>query len=94
MMMVLGVLAGAVLGARYRVLCLVPATVIGIVTVAVLDRLNGVLLGSTVLTAVVLAVALQIGYLIGAVAQLVLFAAPSGRIIAPKRLRDQPARVF
>jgi hypothetical protein len=93
MMMVLGVVGGAVLGTRYKVFCLVPIIVIGVVVIAACDRLNDVPLSSTALTAVALAVGLQVGYL-GGVAARFARVAHTASIIEPKRLHDQPARTF
>ena len=71
----IGVLAGALLGTRYKVLCLVPAILVGTMAVAMIDRLNDVPASSTALTALALGFALQIGYLLGFTARSVLLAA-------------------
>jgi hypothetical protein len=93
MITVLGILGGAVLGTRYKVLCLVPATVIGIAAVAALDLIHVLSVGSILLTAVMLAVGLQIGYLIGVTVRLVLLAPAHGIArVAPRH--KQPARIF
>jgi hypothetical protein len=94
MMTVLGILGGAVLGTRYKVLCLVPATVIGIAAIAALDLLHVVPAGSILLTAVMFAVGLQIGYLIGVTVRLVLLAAPAGGAARLAPRHEQPARIF
>jgi hypothetical protein len=94
MVTVLAILGGALLGTRYRVFCLVPVIVIGIAAITAFDRMNEVPLSSTALTAVVVAVGLQIGYLVGVVARLALAGASTASIIGPKRLRGQPARIF
>jgi hypothetical protein len=94
MVTVVGLLGGALLGTRYRVFCLVPVIVIGIAAITTLDRMNEVPFGSTALTAVTLAVGLQIGYLVGVAARLALAAAPGARLIEQGRLGNQPARTF
>jgi hypothetical protein len=96
MITVLGILGGAVLGTRYKVLCLVPATVIGIAAIAALDLMHMVAVSSVALTAVMLAVGLQIGYLIGVTVRLVLLAAPARGVarLAPAPRHEQPARIF
>jgi hypothetical protein len=68
MIIVISILIGAVLGTRYKVLCLVPTTLAGTAALATLDQLNGVPLGSTALTALALTAGLQIGYVIGVIA--------------------------
>ena len=93
-MMILSILGGAALGARYKVFCLIPVIVIGIAVIATLDRLDAVPLSSTVLTAVALAVGLQIGYLGGVAARLAYSETSRGNIIGSGRHGDQPARTF
>jgi hypothetical protein len=85
------VLLGAVLGTRYKVLCLVPIIVFSTTALVVLDRLNEVPFSSTALTAFALIVALQIGYLLGAIARSALHAASSPTGL--QHLRDRPARI-
>ena len=92
-MMILSILGGAALGARYKVFCLAPIMVIAITVIATLDRLNAVPLSSTVLTAIALAVGLQVGYFGGAAARLAC-AGPHGSIIESRRHGDQPAKSF
>jgi hypothetical protein len=86
MITVIGILTGAVLGTRYKVLCLVPITLIATAAVAALDQLNEAPPGSTGLSALALAVGLQIGYLLGVNVRSVRLAALA------ERLRDQPVR--
>ena len=90
MITVIGILTGAVLGTRYKVLCLVPITLIATAAVAALDQLNEVPPGSTALSALALAVGLQIGYLLGVNVRSALPA--GGSVNGPERLRDQPVR--
>lgn len=94
MMTVIGILTGAVLGTRYRVLCLVPVILAGTTALAAVDLFNQVSLGSTALSALALAVGLQIGYFIGIILRSMLTEALAGHISGPARLRDQPARHF
>src|SRR6266700_5291520 len=89
--LLLGILGGLVLGMRYRVFCLVPAILSGIAAITVLDRMNSVPLGLTALTAIVLTVTLQIGYLAGVAARSALAAAPAACIAEQEPLRDQSA---
>jgi membrane protein DedA with SNARE-associated domain len=93
MITVIGILTGAVLGTRYKVLCLVPITLAGAAALAALDQLNQVPLSSTALTALALAVGLQIGYLVGVTVRSRLLAALASSVSEPERLRDQPARI-
>lgn len=89
----IGILTGALLAARYRVLCLVPVTLAGTAVLAALDHVNEVPLGSTALTALALALGLQIGYLAGAAVRSVLPIVLAGGVSVPPRRRDQPARI-
>jgi hypothetical protein len=91
MIAVLSILAGAALGTRYKVLCLVPAMAIGIIAVAARDFLQQVPVGSTVQTSLMLAVGLQIGYLAITVRSALL--AARGRIVRPERVLERPARI-
>lgn len=75
----IGVLTGALLGTRYKVLCLVPIILVGIAALAVIDRFNDVPAGSTALTALALGLALQIGYILGFSARSILLAALTRR---------------
>ena len=93
MITVLGILGGALLGTRYRVLCLVPITATGVAAVAALDLINKVPVSSTVQSALALAVGLQIGYLVGVTVRS-LFLAASARRLGPAPLYQQPARIF
>lgn len=94
MITVLGILGGAVLGTRYKVLCLVPATALGIAAVTALDLIHEVPVSSTLQTALVLTVGLQIGYLIGVTVRLMLLAAPARGVARLAARHEQPARIF
>ena len=94
MVTVVGILGGALLGARYRVFCLVPVIIFGIAGVITLDRINGESLGSTTLTAIVLTVTLQIGYIAGVAVRSALVAAPDASMIKAKHRDDRFATTF
>ena len=79
MVTLIGVLTGALLGTRYKVLCVVPVVLVGIAIVTVLDRFNDIPASSTALTALALGLALQIGYIAGFGARSVLLAALARR---------------
>ena len=93
MVTVISILIGAVLCTRYKVLCLVPTTLAGTAALAALDQLNGVPFASTALSALALAVGLQIGYVVGVIVRSVLPAALASNFGKPGRLRGQPARI-
>jgi hypothetical protein len=93
MIATISILIGAVLGTRYKVLCLVPTTLAGTAALAALDQLSGASLASTTLTALALAVGLQIGYVVGVIVRSVLLAALASNICRPVRSRGQPARI-
>ena len=75
MVTLIGALAGALLGTRYKVLCLVPMILSGTLILVVLDRIDDVPAGSTALTALAFGLALQVGYLVGFTCRSVLLAA-------------------
>ena len=74
MVLFVGVLTGALLGTRYKVLCLVPIILGGIAALVVINRFNDVPAGSTALTALALGLAVQIGYILGLGARSMLLA--------------------
>lgn len=90
---VISLLCGTLLGTRYTVLCLLPAMLIAGVAVTGFDRLYHVPLGSTAVSVVVLSVALQFGYLIGAVLRFALHAPPTAAIGTPDHLQSRTARI-
>ncbi len=92
MVAVVSVLVGVLLGTRYKVLCLVPVTLAGILALATFNQLNEMPLGSTALSALTLAVGLQIGYVLGLTVRSVLRGPLAGSLSRPARLRGQPAR--
>lgn len=94
MITTIGILIGAALSTRYKVLCLVPAILAGAAVLAVIERVNGATLGSIALTALALAIGLQVGYLIGGVVRPLIVAALAGTVSESKRLRNQSARMY
>ena len=89
MITTIGILTGAVLGTRYKVLCLVPVILAGTMALVVLDQLNAVPFSSTALAGLALAVGLQIGYLVGFAVRFLLGASGLTELGC---LRDRPAR--
>jgi len=63
MLIVLACLAGVLLGLTFNVLILFPVTIIGAFAYAILSQEQG--LGAAIVALLVLAVALQAGYMIG-----------------------------
>jgi hypothetical protein len=93
MIAVLGILGGAILGTRYKVLCLVPITATGVAIIAALDLINEVSVRSTLQTALAFAVGLQIGYLVSVTVRSVLLAARRQHS-EPVPVHEQPVRIF
>jgi len=89
MITVIGILTGAVLGTRYKVLSLVPVILAGTMALVVIDQFNAMPASSTVLAVLALVVGLQIGYLVGFAVRFVLGASTVGET---GRLRDRLAR--
>ena len=94
MMTIIGILTGAALGTRYRVLSLVPVTVAGSVVLVALDHVNEVPLGSTVLTALTLTVGLQVGYLVGVAVRSALPVRLTDRVGAQRRRAQMASAVI
>jgi hypothetical protein len=92
MMAALGILAGAALGTRYKVFCLLPAMLAGAAVLVALDRLNQAPFSSTALSALALAVGLQVGYPVGAVV-CSLLPALAGNVSRPQCPRGRAARI-
>lgn len=90
---IFGLLAGAVLGSRYKVFCLPPVILATTLAIAVLDHLHDVPPGSTALTALAAGVALQIGYLLGTVIRALLLTSPVGPVRTAADLRDRSASI-
>jgi hypothetical protein len=87
---IFSLLVGAVLGTRYKVFCLPPVILAAALVIAALDRVHHVSLGSTALTILAVGVALQVGYLLGAIIRALLLTSP----VDPTRaayLRDRSA---
>jgi hypothetical protein len=91
MVIILSILVGAVLGTRYKVLCLIPTTAVGIAAVAAFGLIGSTPLASTLQTAITVSIALQLGYVFGLAVRSVIVAARVP-IAAPKSFREQTAR--
>ena len=65
-------LFGATLGTRFKVLVLVPATILGIVLVTAVAAANGAAVSAAIGAVVVWAIFLQLGYLGGLLTRLCL----------------------
>ena len=65
-------LFGATLGTRFKVLVLVPATILGIVLVTAVAAANGAAISAAIGAVVVWAIFLQLGYVGGLVTRLCL----------------------
>ena len=89
MMTICSLLIGAALGTRYKVFCLPPVILAAALAIAVLDRIHQVSFSSTALTMLAVGVALQIGYLLGAVIRALL----SSPERADAYLRDRSASI-
>ena len=66
MTLILILLLGALIGTQVRVFGLIPTTIIAILGSVISDRIHDVSSTFTILTALAVAAALQIGYFIGA----------------------------
>ena len=92
MLIVTGILVGAVLGVRFNVLVLVPV-ICGALVIVLLD---GIARGGgfwwVATTMIVIATALQLGYVLGSVVHFVMGAArvPEPRRISMQREGDRP----
>jgi hypothetical protein len=82
-------LIGAVLGTRFRIQILFPATVLGFLIVAAVAAFKGPPISSTIAAAIVFATALQVGYLGGLFTRFCLAAA---RLSSYRSLRSTTAR--
>lgn len=96
--MVITALAGAVVGAalalRFKVLILLPATVIGIFSVTVLGAAQGGGLRWICLAAASICAGLQAGYFFGGIALLAVLAArPKIEVLLRSLLGDRSARL-
>jgi len=89
MMTICSLLIGAVLGTRYKVFCLPPVILAAALAIAVLDRIHHLSFSSTALSVLAVGVALQIGYLLGAIIR-ALLTSPAR---ADAYLRDRSASI-
>jgi hypothetical protein len=87
------ILFGVMMGTQYRVACMIPTTLVAILGSAAIDRINHLSLISIVATALAVAAALQIGYLIGASLRLVLRAAQASSATEAGNVRGWPGRI-
>jgi hypothetical protein len=78
MTLILSLFCGAVLGTRYKVLCLPPVIMLAAIAIAVFDHIYGVSFKSTALTVLAVGVELQIGYLVGALLCITIGASSAG----------------
>jgi hypothetical protein len=74
---IIGVLAGAALGLRYKVFVLVPAVTLAMIFAAMAGIAHGNHLGSIILAMVILGATVQFGYLTG-----IMIHAAAGPILA------------
>jgi hypothetical protein len=82
-------LIGAVLGTRFRIHVLFPATVLGLVIVATVTAFKGSAMSSAIAAAVVFVGALQVGYLGGLFTRFCLAAA---RLTSIRSMRSTAVR--
>ena len=76
-LMLIGVIVGAVLGLRFKVLVLAPVICIALVIVAVDGVARGDGLWRLAVSMIGIATAVQVGYILGIVIQLLMDSAPS-----------------
>jgi hypothetical protein len=81
MLMISGTLLGAVLGLRFKVLVLLPAIIIGTVSLAAVAFLHGNAVSTTAFAMMAWALALQFGYLTGLFTRFVLAVSRSPRLV-------------
>jgi len=82
---IIGLMLGAVLGARFKVLVLLPATLVGIVFIALISLATG--LNISPMAVVLAAVGLDVGYLGMTISRFVIVPALRLRgVAAPARL--------
>jgi hypothetical protein len=81
MFMISGTLLGAVLGLRFKVLVLLPAIIIGTVSLAAVAFLHGNAVSTTAFAMMAWALALQFGYLTGLFTRFVLAVSRSPRLV-------------
>jgi hypothetical protein len=70
-----GALLGAVFGLRFRVLVLLPAILLGVLSVAVISATSGTPVSTMVINATAWTVAIQFGYLGGLFTRFIMVAA-------------------
>lgn len=82
-------LVGAVLGTRFKVQVLFPATALGIAMVAAAAAYRSAAISTAILAAVVCMVSLQLGYLAGLFTR---FCMAASRVASNRSLRSTAAR--
>jgi hypothetical protein len=60
-----GLLVGAVLGTRFRVLIVIPAAILGVIVITLVSAIESIAIASVVDAAIVYTISLQVGYLGG-----------------------------
>jgi hypothetical protein len=90
---IFSLLVGAVLGTRYKVVCLLPVIFAAALAIAALGRVHRVSLGWTALTALAAGVALQIGYLLGVIIRALALTSLVGPATAAAYLRARSASI-
>ncbi|MBO0756816.1 MAG: hypothetical protein J2P54_13230 [Bradyrhizobiaceae bacterium] len=85
------ILIGAMLGLKFRVLVLVPATAICIFLVLLVELSSGAGAAWTVIVAVIAAALLQFGYLGGVAMSFFVAEAEPKTALVPRRLLDRAA---
>ena len=91
----IGAVVGIILGLRFKVLVLVPASLLSTGVVTAVGLLDGQQLKLIALTAVAVAALLQIGYVVGCVVEVAApwrVAGKSGRTIRYRRPDTEPLR--
>jgi hypothetical protein len=75
LMAISGSLLGAVVGLRFKVLLLMPAILVGVLSIALVGITNGTAISTIVMNAIAWAFTLQFGYLGGLFSRFVMVAA-------------------
>ena len=89
---ILSGLTGAVLGTRLPVFVLIPVITLALLVVAAVGAINGDGIGSIAFDMLIVALALQFGYLIGNLTRFALAASRAPRLPSPSR-QTAPTRV-
>jgi hypothetical protein len=87
-LLIIGVVAGGLLGLRFKILILIPASLVTIAAATVAEIAGGYEFKFAALTALGTVALLQIGYLLGCIVQVMIPARPSARAMTLLR-RDR-----